>query len=112
MSEAELEEEMAEAYWSCPICQHVGEADDAVEIVEDETESHTFPNYSEPDYNVIDISGDNEDAIFAAVLKAFSQYDPEIIKRIFETKRIVLQKIIETDGRNDWKMPHWRAKTS
>lgn len=46
------------------------------------------------------------DGLVANVKKAFDEYDPEKLNRIWLTHGAVLNQILENHGSNNYKLPH------
>lgn len=81
--------------WRCPACEVLGDDEEWVEL---ETVSEA------------ELGGNNLAAIRASIEKSVEkmQQHPQVFVRGFETRRAVLEKIVECGGGNNYSL-HWRA---
>jgi hypothetical protein len=52
---------------------------------------------------------DTADGVWTAVEKEFWQQEPQVLRRIFETKVMMMKMIIRHEGRNNFNLPHFRS---
>jgi hypothetical protein len=89
--------------WVCRLCLETGKnVEREVEVAPD------WPPAGQPAYKYVDIWYDTTDSVLGAVMKAWNMISGEKVKRLFETKAVMIREIIKARGGNNFKTPHWR----
>ena len=92
--------------WVCRLCRAMpGRAPSHAVVM-----PKKFPPDGTPMYKCVAIWHDTADAMFGAIEYAWEHYDSNILRRLFETKPIVLAAIVADKGGNRYRLPHWRKK--
>jgi len=90
---AEVECDLDEDGWYCAACDVLSE------------EERQVMEYEE--FSNVDLSDHTVEALHLSIGAAISEVPVESVKRLWETRKAVLQKVIEKEGGNNYDM-HWR----
>lgn len=97
---------MTDGDWVCRLCQAMpGRRPQHAVLM-----PNKFPPDGVPMYKCVAIWHDTADAMFGAIEFAWEHCDPDILRRLYETKPHIIRAIVADGGGNRFRLPHWRKK--